>query len=224
MPFPWTQQPIHFIDFEGNLSSGVLEYGVITLQNASLLNPRTRVCRLSGPLRPEEFATHRLDLDSLRKAAPFSEDFELFAQLREAGPFAAHFAGVENALIKSVWPYARRSPDFARDTPEDSVEWGPWIDTGQLYRRFYPGLESAKLSDLVALFALQPSLDALAEQYAPPARRHYHAALYDALAGALLLKRLGEIPELQNYSCSWLLAMSTANPQKRDSIRQGNLF
>ena len=27
----WTEQPIHFIDFEGSLGSGVLEYGVATL-------------------------------------------------------------------------------------------------------------------------------------------------------------------------------------------------
>ena len=220
----WIHQAIHFIDFEGNLSSGVLEYGIATLQSGQILNTHTRICRLSGPIRAKEFATHKLDISTLRKAAPFNDDFELFSGLREKGPFAAHFAGVENSLIKSVWPYPRPCPDFSRDSKQSSVEWGPWIDTGRLYLQFYPSLASAKLSDLISIFSLQSSLDALAKQYTPPERRHYHAALYDALAGALLLKRLGEIPEIMEHSCPWLLAMSIMDPEKRDSIQQRNLF
>ena len=58
----------------------------------------------------------------------------------------------------------------------------------------------------------------------PADRRHYHAALYDALAGALLLARLAVEPALADRSIAWLLAMSTLNPEKRDALRQKELF
>ncbi|HTX64834.1 MAG TPA: 3'-5' exonuclease, partial [Opitutaceae bacterium] len=67
-------------------------------------------------------------------------------------------------------------------------------------------------------------LDALAAAHCPPARRHYHAALYDALAGALLLGRLAAEPAVAEKSTAWLLQMSTLNPDKRDALSQGRLF
>ena len=104
------------------------------------------------------------------------------------------------------------------------VEWGPWIDTGRLYPQFYPGLVSAKLGDLVAVFGLQARLDEAAARWCPPERRRYHAALYDALAGALLLTRLAEEPTLRERSVGWLIAMSTLDGARRDDLRQGEMF
>ena len=40
--------------------------------------------------------------------------WERFAGLRATGPLAAHFAPVENSLLRKVWPYPREVPDFAR--------------------------------------------------------------------------------------------------------------
>ena len=220
---PWTGQLIHFVDFEGSLASGILEYGVVTLRGAEILSTQTRLCRASGRIRAEDAALHGLDATAVAEHAPFADDFEAFAQWRESGPLAAHFANAENTLIKSVWPYPRTSPDFAR--PGRSVtEWGPWIDTGRLYPQLYPSLASAKLAEVVAAFGLQPQLDELAERHCPADRWRYHAALYDALAGALLLTRLASEPALAGQSCAWLLEMSTLDGDQRAALRQSGLF
>lgn len=219
----WTDQLIHFVDFEGSVASGILEYGVVTMRGAEILGTHTRLCRATGRVRAEDAALHGLEAAVVAGHAPFGDDFERFALWREAGPLAAHFASAENTLIKSVWPYPRTSPDFAR--PGGALtDWGPWIDTGRLYPQLYPSITSAKLGDLVAAFALQAELDGLAERHCPAGRRRYHAALYDALAGALLLRRLAAEPSLASQSVSWLLMMSTLDPVKRDALRQERLF
>ena len=69
-----------------------------------------------------------------------------------------------------------------------------------------------------------PALDEVAVTWCPEGRRHYHCALYDALAGALLLGRLAEEREIAGRDCAWLLAMSTLDGEKRDALRQGGLF
>jgi len=219
----WTAQPIYFVDFEGAIACGILEYGVVTLQNGRISGAATRLCRATGRVRPEDAELHGLRSEALADAAPFADDFDFFASCRETGPLAAHFAGAEHSLIKSVWPYPRTSPDFARGAGE-VTDWGPWIDTGRLYPQCYAGLTSARLGDLIEVFNLQGELDAQAAKYCPPARRRYHAALYDALAGALLLLRLAREPVVADKSVGWLLAMSTLDGDRRDALTQGELF
>jgi DNA polymerase III epsilon subunit-like protein len=219
----WTEQLIHFVDFEGSVASGILEYGVVTVKGAEIVETRTRLCRATGRVRAEDVAVHGLDATAVAGCAEFKADFDLFAGLRETGPLAAHFANAENTLIKAVWPYPRTSPDFAR-AGAVITEWGAWIDTGRLYPQLYPTLGSAKLGEVVAAFGLQARLDEVAVERCPEDRRHYHCALYDALAGALLLGRLAEEPEIAGRDCAWLLAMSTLDGEKRDALRQGGLF
>jgi DNA polymerase III epsilon subunit-like protein len=219
----WTVQPIFFIDFEGSLASGILEYGVATLHEGRIVDTRTRLCRATGPVRAEDAAVHGLREADTAAQAPFAADWEYFAGLRARGPLAAHYAQVENSLLKSVWPYPRSSPDFAR--PGGRVtDWGPWVDTGRLYAQLAPRLPSGKLEDLVTACGLQTSLDAQAASCCPPERRHYHAAMYDALAGAVLLGRLAAEPAAAAKPMAWLLEMSTLNPEKRDALRQGELL
>lgn len=219
----WTEQPIHFVDFEGSVASGILEYGVVIMRGGGIVETHTRLCRATGRVRAEDVAVHGLDAAAVARCAPFADEFEVFARWRETGPLAAHFANAENTLIKSAWPYPRTSPDFAR--PGATVtEWGPWIDTGRLYPQLYPSLASAKLGEVVAAFGLQARLDEVAAERCPEGRRHYHCALYDALAGALLLGRLASEPALAGQSCAWLLEMSTLDGEKRDAMRQGGLF
>jgi DNA polymerase III epsilon subunit-like protein len=219
----WKDQPIFFLDFEGSLASGILEYGVVTLLGGGIGETKTRLCRATGRVRPEDAAVHGLLESEVAVHPPFSADWEYFAGLRERGPLAAHYAHTENSLLKSIWPYPRSSPDFARPG-ERMAEWGPWIDTGRLYAQFWPQLPSGKLEDLVTAGGMQTQLDALAAIHCPAERRRYHAALYDALAGALLLARLATEPAAVDGSVAWLLAMSTLNPEKRDAIRQSELF
>lgn len=219
----WIQQPIFFVDFEGSQVSGVLEYGVVEVRGATITAPRTRLCQATGRVGDEDVAVHGLTAREVALWAPFADEWELFASLRERGPLAAHYAGVENGLIKSVWPYPRNSPDFARPG-EQVIEWGPWIDTARLYEQLYPELGSGRLETIVVACGLQAELDALAAQHCPPRRRRYHAALYDALAGALLLASLAREPRLAELSVMQLLALSTLDPRKRDALQQGELF
>ncbi len=220
---PWTQQTIFFVDFEGSRASGVLEYGVAAVLDGRVVETATRLCAATGEVRPEDRAVHGLGEAELAGREPFADEWEYFASLRERGPLAAHFSGVENALLKGVWPYPRNSPDFARPG-ERVIEWGPWIDTARIYGQLYPQLQSGKLETLVAACGLQGELDGLAENFCPPGRRRYHAALYDALAGAVLLASLAREPTVAEMTVMQLLALSTLNGAKRDAITQRELF
>lgn len=219
----WAETPIHFIDFEGSAASGIVEFGVVTLRGGEIAGIRTRLCRAVGPVTPEDTAVHGLSEPGLRAAAPFRDEWEYFAGLRETGPLAAHFAPVENHLLKQVWAYPRNAPDFARPG-KTAAEWGPWIDTGRLYPQFFPQLGDGKLQELVAAVGLQGELDRQSAQHCPAGRQQYHAALYDALAGALLLRTLLQRPELAQATIPWLLQMSTLDGGKRDALQQGDLF
>jgi DNA polymerase III epsilon subunit-like protein len=219
----WLEQPIYFIDFEGSTASGILEYGVVTLKGGRVTAAQSRLCAPTGSVRPADTEIHGLRAESLAGLAPFSADWEVFAGYREKGPFAAHYAGAENSLIKTVWPYPRESPDFAR--PGGTVaEWGPWIDSARIYSQLYPKLESGRLESLVAACGLQAELDSLSGQHCPPGRKRFHAALYDALAGALLLGSLSRYPQIASLTVMQFLALSTLDPDKRESIVQRELF
>lgn len=219
----WTEHPVYFLDFEGNQASGILEYGVVTLRGAAITEARTRLCAPTGRVRSEDTAVHGLRPENLTGHAPFSGDWEYFAGLREQAPLAAHYAGSENALLKSVWPFPRSSPDFVRPG-ERTIDWGPWIDSARLYSQLYPELTSGKLELVVAACGLQTELDGLAERHCPPERRRYHAALYDALAGALLLAALAREPQCARLSMGQLLALSALDPEKRAAMNQRELF
>jgi DNA polymerase III epsilon subunit-like protein len=219
----WAETPIHFIDFEGNATSGILEYGVVTLQAGAIAATHTRLCRAAGRVGAEETAIHGLTAEGLVTQPYFANEWERFAGLRSSGPLAAHFAPVENSLLRKVWPYPRESPDFARPG-RTATEWGPWVDTGQLYPVCFPQAGSYRLGDLVARGGLQAELDEVARRHCPLERRRYHAALYDALAGALLLLALLRRPELADATIPWLLQMSTADGGKRGALQQRDLF
>ncbi len=219
----WKHTPIHFIDFEGNTASGILEFGVVTLRGGEIGETRTRLCRPRGRVTAEDTAVHGLRGEALAGEAPFADEWEYFARLRETGPLAAHFAPAENHLLKSTWPYARTAPDFAR-RGRTTTEWGPWIDTGRLFPQLFPALGDGKLEHLVAAEGLQAALDAVAVKHCPAGRRRYHAALYDALGGALLLRALLRRAELAEATIPWLLQMSTLNADRRGALQQGDLF
>jgi len=219
----WTQQPIFFVDFEGSRASGILEFGVVEVLGDKIAGSRTRVCRATGPVRAEDVAVHGLNEEAVAAHAPFADEWLYFSSLRELGPLAAHYAGVENALLKSVWPYPRNSPDFARPGAR-VIDWGPWVDSARIYGQLYPRFESGRLEALVAAGGLQMELDALAAAHCPPDRRRYHAALYDALAGALLLVALARDPQLAQLTTMQLLALSTLDGEKRDALQQRELF
>ena len=219
----WKSTPIHFIDFEGNATSGIIEFGVVTLHGDEIAATRTRLCGATGRVAAEDTAVHGLRPEMVAGHAPFKDEWDYFAGLRESGPLAAHFAQAENHLLRTVWAYPRQAPDFARPG-KTATEWGPWIDTGRLYPQFFPQLGDGKLEELVTACRLQAELEALAAAHCPAGRRKYHAALYDALAGTLLLRALLRRPELASATIPWLLQMSTLDGGRRDALQQGDLF
>src|SRR5437763_1131424 len=97
----WMDASIHFIDFEGSLSSGILEYGVVTLKGGEIVHTRTRLCRAIGRIRPDDVLVHKLEEESLAPCAPFTDDFDYFMSIRETGPLAARYAHAENSMLKS---------------------------------------------------------------------------------------------------------------------------
>jgi DNA polymerase-3 subunit epsilon len=215
--------PIFFVDFEGSRMSGILEFGVVTLQRGEIADTRGRLCRATGRISPEDLAVHGLPAEALVGEAPFSDEWEYFAGLRARGPLAAHFASAENSLIKSIWPYPRTGADFARPG-RSATEWGPWIDTARLFEQVIPGVVSTRLETLVVRQGLQEQVDAVAAQHCPPGRRDYHCALYDALAGAVLLRWLLHLPEMATATIPWLLQMSTLDAEKRGALQQPDLW
>ncbi len=219
----WIEQPIFFVDFEGSRASGILEFGVVEVHHGKVVSVRTRLCRATGQVRAEDAAIHGLSEEVLAAHAPFADEWSYFSSLRELGPLAAHYAGVENGLLKSIWPYPRSVPDFARPGAR-IVDWGPWVDTARLYAQLFPQFDSGRLESLVAASGVQPELTALAAEHCPAHRRRYHAALYDALAGALLLTTLSRESQLASLSMMQLLALSTLDGEKRDALQQTELF
>jgi DNA polymerase III epsilon subunit-like protein len=219
----WTDTPIHCLDFEGNRTSGILEYGLATVRGGEVVACRTRLCAPTGTVRREDAALHRLTLERVAGAAPFALEWDLFAALRAQGPFAAHFAGTENALLKAVWPYGRAAPDFARPGGS-TLEWGPWVDTGRLVPQVFGGLRSNRLEDVVTALGLEEELARLATRHCPPGRVHYHAALFDALAVAVLLGAVCRQPKWAEATLPWLMAHSRGDAEDRAELQQGRLF
>ena len=136
---------------------------------------------------------------------------------------AAHFASAESSMLKSVFPYPRSSPSWL-DDGKRVVNWGPWIDSGVLYRNLGYNNESNKLRDLVGRFGLQEELDELGATYCPEGRSGYHCALYDAIASALLLINYCRNVMEGPVTLAGLIARSQGSPAKRQKVEQRELF
>ncbi len=219
----WKDCPIHVVDFEGSRGSGVVEFGLVTLWDGDIASCATRLCRPSGLISAQERAQHGISQDEARLSEPFSAEWERFTGLRKSGPMAAHHAMVENGFLKAQWAYPPSSPDFLHEG-QMIADWGPWIDTRQLYASVYPDLSGYGLSELIGTLGLQDELNSRAERHCPERRGKYHCALYDALASALLLLKMGEQEGFENMSVPWLITQSQSSADKREAARQGGLF
>ena len=217
------QTPIHVIDFEGSRQSGVVEYGIATVRADRVIAGYSRICAPIGTISDRDREQHGISEELAQGEAPFEVQWPLLSRLRREGPFCAHNVAVESGLLRAVWPYPGQVPNFAEPGLLEA-DWGPWLDTLQLYRRIYSGLESYKLQALVETFQLQDALEAQAQLLCPPGRGRYHCALYDALASALLLIRLFEEKELESASLRWLITQSASSSSRRESMEQQELL
>ena len=214
----WRNKIIHVLDFEGTRRTGVIEFGVVTLRDGSLESTCTGFCRPRTSLNFDDAKVHGIVDEMIADKEHFEKEWYRFSLLREKGLLAAHHAPVEDNLLKSTWPYPRLSDDGKR------FGWGPWIDTRRVYAELYKGLDSYSLGYLTEKFDLVERLMELAPRHCPPGRRKVHCALYDALATALLLVRLDEMPELREATTHWLLEISAPDRRRRDDLRQGDFF
>ena len=204
--------PIHVIDFEGSQHSGVLEWGVVTLKAGAIVGAQSRLCGSRSNILGSEMAQHGISEALVRDLPTFDKDWEIFMNFREEGVLCSHHASVENRLLRSVWPYPRACKDFSNSESEKKIlDWGPWLDTLQMYRNLYPKLASYKLDALVLQFELESELNTLAQMYCDESRLKFHCALYDALAAALLLKRLFFLKELVDLSLNQLFILSSSS-------------
>jgi len=177
---------VHVIDFEGSLKCGVVEYGVVTLDGAHIVETLTGLCRPDAPMHPKDVLVHGLRDDMLRDQPSFEEFRDLFYQLRHDGTFAAHHAPVENAFLGRYWHTVPIRHALQHPCPSRG-SWGPWIDSRVVYQRHY-SLGEYSLQSLIRGFQLEHALESLGSEYCPSQRCKPHCALYDALASALLLQ------------------------------------
>ena len=218
-------QIIHIIDFEGSAQSGVLEWGIVSIQGENLLEAKTRLCGTKSSIDVIDSEQHGITPELVAKCPDFAHDFDLFARLRKSGPLCAHNASVEGRFLKSTWSYTRQSPNFSIPKEDHMLaSWGPWLDTLSIYRRLYPDLDNYQLNTLISLFGLEESLNQLAQEYCPKERIRYHCALYDALACALLLQRLFSLEELKGLSLFQLFTLSASSASVFNERRQQELF
>lgn len=218
----WQNQMVHCIDFEGSRRSGVVEYGIVSIQALEVKYVETRLCCPTGIIPEMETATHKIRTSDVEAEEPLSESWDLFRDLRKSGPFAAHHAGVENGLIKSVWPFTSPSPNFISGVLD--VEWGPWLDSCALYRALFPGLESYNLASLIRHFDLLEHLEGLSLSWCPETRCEFHCAAFDALASAVLILQLANYEGIKSWPLSQLLQWSQPGGAGQDSSSQLELL
>jgi DNA polymerase III epsilon subunit-like protein len=221
----WTDVPVHVVDFEGSVRSGVVEFGVVTLVGGEIEALHTRICapHPHEQISPAEMRIHRLGPQNVAGAEPFTAEWTRFAGLRETGVLAAHFSATEHALLRTAWPVPRLSPDFLSPGAR-AAEWGPWIDTGRLAVALLPQGGNARLGPVVQALGLQGALELAADQWCPPARRQFHCAPFDALACALVLQALAKDPNGDRWTLARVLTASTANVERREERQQARWF
>ena len=223
MELYWNELPIHVIDFEGGPRCGIVEFGVVTLKGYSIDSVATRICRPKAAIPKNEQAIHGIRTRDAKTELPFQDEWERFARLRETGPLSAHFASAENTMLKSVFPYPRKSPSWV-DESKSVANWGPWLDTGVLYRELGDNKSSLRLEELILRYGLQSELDALGRVHCPSGRQSYHCALFDALASALLLTFYCSEFCDERMPITQLVAHSQGNAIKRQKVEQRELF
>lgn len=186
---PWADIPLHVVDFEGSRRTGVVEYGVATLLGGRVVGLRTALCAPLAPIPGVDTRCHGLAEADLAGRRPFSAEWTLFNELRASGLLASHQASVEAGLLAATWPHPAAVPAVA-ETAVAEAQWGPWVDSLALARARLPDLADHALGSVVAALGLGGELAALAEALCPSGRRRPHCAGYDALAAALVVRRL----------------------------------
>ena len=163
--------PIHVIDFEGNINSKIIEYGIISIYNNQLIYSKTGIINLC-----------------IKKDVKLI--YFIFHKLRNNGFFAAHNASFEDNIINNIFTNVIVYKNFFLNKKNSLATWGPWIDTYKIYKYIYPNLISYKLMDLINFFSLKKELDYVSKKICNEKKSKPHNALYDSIACSLLIKNV----------------------------------
>ncbi|MDR3316504.1 MAG: hypothetical protein LBS68_00270 [Puniceicoccales bacterium] len=177
---------IFAIDFEGNSREGILEFGVIALEGDKLVDPVESFCRCE---RLEGLFLSRKKINPLHTAsAPaIGAFFPLFQSMRRSAVLAAHGAATEDFLLRQTWPSPGFVPNWG-DPGRPVITWGPWLDSLQLARRFWPHLPAHGLRDVLRALGLGGEWRELTNRHCSSGRQRPHGALCDAIGCALLTR------------------------------------
>ncbi|MDR2806566.1 MAG: hypothetical protein LBB11_00180 [Puniceicoccales bacterium] len=90
--------PVHVIDFEGNRAYGIIEYGLVTLENSQIVAVVCDYCRPQYSPAVAQFFGH-LRFPENTALTTFADCLSLFKERRQRGVFCAHNATVEDRLL-----------------------------------------------------------------------------------------------------------------------------
>lgn len=215
--------PIYVVDFEGSLASGVVEYGIAVLHKGEITQVFTSICRARNYISSQEESCHGIKFDDTLPTEPFSEHWNLFKNCRAKGPFAAHNATFENRLMCRYLPKPGIVPAFLSNE-KTTLDWAPWIDSYNLYKRCFDKINSYKLQNLINCFELNDKLEEYTKFYCPKNRCVYHCALFDAIACALLIQNLMEIKIVNRMNLDWLIVNGSQGISSLNDLNQIELF
>lgn len=158
------------LDFEGSLKTGVKEIGAVISNGTEILN----------------FVDHVVE-----------ENYEctlLLNEILESVPelFISHNVHIEKNLLKKYLPYNKSKNKLM------NINWGPWLDTKEMYKVLYPQIEQYGLEYLTSLFVKKESNEVCKVQCKTNKMSH-HNALYDAICTFLLFKRVFKKVNIQNF-------------------------
>lgn len=211
---------IYAIDFEGSIQTGVLEYGVVGLSaQHGIFSTETNLCKNKTKIPPSETQCHHLSENALKEQLDFSCYIDRFIDLRSKAFFCAHNASYENALLNNYCPIVTNSHTLPKMKTQ---QWGPWIDTYFLYKKFIKN-NCYALNELINFFQLNDVLEQLGRKFCPPQRKNFHCALFDTLACALLLLNFIRNIRSNQVNITWLLEQSAPVDISRE-IRQPQLW
>ena len=209
--------PVYAIDFEGSLQTGILEYGIVgfTPQNGIFFT-ETKLCRNKTAIPESESSCHGLRAENLASHEDFSKHLNTFINLRQKALFCAHNATFENRLLSDYCPVV---PDAYAIPQIPSHQWGPWLDTWFLYRK-YLKTQACTVEQLIDFCNLSEILSQLSGKFCPEGRRKFHCALFDALACALLFLNFIRSKEARGKNLLCLLQQSSSKALSEDLKQQ----
>ena len=158
------------MDFEGSLSNGIREIGLIKSENSTIVSLTEQTIRNEN------------------------ECIEFFKAVFKKIPdfIISHNVPTERNLLKKYLPYSNATGT------NRGMEWVPWLDTKEMYKILYPQLEEYGLEHLTNIFTKEES-SLLAKRHCRKNKRTPHNALYDTICAFLLFKRLANIVNIKQF-------------------------